>query len=93
MINLNEISNAIEKMPTVFDSHEFILRFLQFCPSSYGELLIAHNNVALVHAEIANFLRNNSTKLGINKTGERETTDIFGNPAECAVWTKLDVNA
>ena len=88
MIDLNEIRSIVEKMPIVFDSHEFILRFLQFYPKSYGELLVAHNSVPLAHAEIANFLRNNSTTLAINKIGERETNDIFGNLAECAVWEK-----
>lgn len=89
MIDINEIQDVVEKMPNVFDSHEFILSFLRFYPRSYGERLVAHNSVASAHGEISNFLRNNSPKLKINKTGEDESTDILGNLAECVVWTKI----
>lgn len=89
MIAIQEIRSLLEKMPSVFDSHEFILNFIQYSPCSYGALLVAHNNVALAHAEISNFLRNNSAELGIAKTNEKESTDIFGKLTECAVWAKI----
>lgn len=88
MIAIADVVNVIEKMPAAFDSHQFISGFIQMCPRSYGQLLVAHNNVTLAHAEIANFLRNNSVALKIKKTGESETDDIFGNTAKCALWTK-----
>ncbi len=90
MIAVQDALNAIDKMPAEFDSHEFILCFLNLYPRSYGELLVAHNRVQTAHAEIANFLRNNSAELGITKKGERVSPDIFGNLTECALWTKSD---
>lgn len=90
MITITEVRNVLDKMPTEFDSHMFILKFFQFHHQSYGELLAAHNNVASAHAEIAIFLRNNSAELRINKIGETESPDIFGNISECALWAKID---
>ena len=82
---------VIKIMPSEFDSHLFIRKFIYKFPSIYGSLLIKHNNVTTTHGEIANILRNNSIRLGIEKIDEpmNPSVDIFDNLAKCATWSKL----
>ncbi len=81
----------IKVLDREFDSHDFICEYIYRFPSSYGELLIKHNNVNSAHAEIANFLRYNSSVLNICKIGEMESADIFGTPTICALWENMSI--
>ena len=88
---LNACDAVIRLMPTRFDSHQFIRKFIYNFPSLYGKLLIKHDNVTTAHAEIANTLKNYSVKLCIQEVnGSKDiSVDIFNNLAKCAVWYKL----
>lgn len=88
-ISFEEVDHLIRLMNDTFDSHTFICEYIYRFPSSYGGLLIKHNNVTTAHAEIANFLRNKSIELNIRKVGDSESADIFGNNVPCAKWSKL----
>lgn len=88
-MTLNEARNICSILKESFDSHDFISEYIFRFPSSYGDLLIKHNNVTTAHAEIANFLRLNSAQLHIRKTGEIESEDIFRHPVPCASWEKI----
>ena len=94
-MNKEELIDAcaavIGMMPSQFNSHQFIRKFIYNFPSSYGKLLMKHDNVTTAHGEIANVLRNNSIKLRIQKIDEPkcESVDIFDNLATCATWSKF----
>ncbi|MGN1251620.1 MAG: hypothetical protein ACI4US_01925 [Muribaculaceae bacterium] len=89
MDNLQEVRNICDILNDNFDSHDFIREFIYRYPSIYGGLLTKHNNVVTAHAEIANYLLNHSSELGIMKNGINKSKDVFGNDAECALWTKI----
>ncbi|MBD5282408.1 MAG: hypothetical protein HDR86_00510 [Bacteroides sp.] len=82
---------VIKNMPARFDSHYFIREFIYLFPAIYGKLLMKHNNVATCHGEIANILRGKSKELRIQVLKEKKScsNDIFGNLAECAIWSKF----
>ena len=88
---LNACDAVVRLMPTRFDSHLFIRKFIYNFPSLYGRLLIKYDNVTNAHAEIANTLRNYSVELCIqNIDGSKSVSvDIFDNPTRCAIWYKL----
>ena len=88
-MNIEETLIILSVLDDNFDSHDFIREYINRLPSSYGELLIKHNNVNLAHAEIANFLRTNANILNIHRIGATESNDIFGNKAGCAKWEKF----
>ncbi len=78
----------VADMNDEFDSHDFIKEFIWHHPKDYGELLIKHENVTRTHAEISNFLLNHANSLGIAKTREDVSDDIFGHVTPCAKWRK-----
>ena len=86
---IEEFKQIIDLLQDTFDSHTFICEYIYRFPSSYGGLLIKHNNVIMANAEIANFLRNNSNKLNIYKFGDTVSADIFGKIVPCAKWQKI----
>lgn len=89
-MTIDEAISICDLLADVFDSHDFIREYIYQFPYSYGELLMKHNNVTTAHAEIANFLRNNSAELNIRKAGESETEDLFRHMVKCAIWKKID---
>lgn len=88
-MNIEEVRQVISMLPTEFDSHKFILCFLQFYPRSYGELLMARNNVAFAHGDISNYIRLHMGELHLEELEKRTSPDIFGNPSLNAQWRKL----
>lgn len=58
-------------------------------PRVYGEFLVEHNNIKTAHAEISNFLRYNSERLGIIELDKVVSSNILGKPSECASWRKV----
>lgn len=87
-MNRQSVMTVIDLMPKEFDSHDFILKFLEKYPAEYGKLLIKHSSVNTAHAEIGNFLLNNSENLNIEYKGEHESLNIFRNMSPCAKWHK-----
>ena len=88
-MNRQSVMTVIGLMPKEFDSHDFILKFLEKFPAEYGELLINHKTVNDAHAEIGRFLLDKDNKLEIEKTGEHESLNIFRNISPCAQWNKV----
>ena len=89
-MDIKEVKTIVDAMPQNFDSHEFILKFIWKYTSSYGHLLIKHGNVTTAHAEISKFLLNKTSELCIEKKGEINSKDLFGNIAPCAQWKKFE---
>ena len=52
-MNRQSVMTVIGLMPKEFDSHDFILKFLEKFPAEYGELLINHKTVNDAHAHAA----------------------------------------
>ncbi|MGM9844491.1 MAG: hypothetical protein ACI30S_09750 [Muribaculaceae bacterium] len=88
-MDIEEFKQIIDLLQDTFDSHAFICEYINRFPTSYGKLLIKHNNVTTAHAEIANFLRNNSNELNIYKSGDTVSADIFGKITPCAKWQRI----
>lgn len=90
-MTLTEAISVIAELGEHFDSHDFIKDFIFKYPSTYGTMLIKYKSVTRTHAEIANFLRLNSTSLSILRVDDmnHKSCDIFGNLAPCAKWTKV----
>lgn len=74
----------------IFDSHDFILTYIREFPYSYFNMLHETYKYNVTHTDsgIANFLRNNSSELGIEKIGTNESLNILSNPSECAIWER-----
>ena len=87
-MNEEIVKVIVKDMNDEFDSHDFIKEFIWRHPKDYGELLIKHENVTRAHAEISNFLLNHANSLGIKKTKEDGSDDIFGHVTPCAEWKK-----
>lgn len=87
-MNRQSVMTVIGLMPKEFDSHDFILKFLEIFPAEYGELLIHHKTVNDAHAEIGRFLLDKDNKLEIEKAGEHDSPNIFRNLSPCALWQK-----
>ena len=47
-----------------------------------------YDNVRIAHSQIGKFLQNHSNTLGIVKTADSGTDDIFGHATSCAKWSK-----
>jgi len=91
-MNIQQCTTVIGNLQNDFDSHDFILKFLEKYPVEYGKLLIKYKNVNTAHAEIGRFLLDNSEQylnhLKIEYKGEHESLNIFGNMSPCAKWHK-----
>ena len=88
-MDIYEVQTIVDEMPQEFNSHKFILKYLEKCPRSYGCLLIKHEDVTAAHAEIGRFLLNKSCELRIEKSGMTGSNNIFGNIDQCAKWKKV----
>lgn len=91
-MEITEAKSVIAGLNEIFDSHDFIRAFIFKYPSTYGAMLTKHNNVITAHAEIANFLRLNSSELPIRRAEDvnHKSDDIFGNCVPCAKWAKMN---
>ncbi len=87
-MNQNEILTTLGLLGNLFDSHDFIRKFILNCPVSYGDLLKKHKKVTTAHGEIANYLGNHSKQLGIEQIGTIVSLNIFNNETPCALWKK-----
>lgn len=80
---------VVDCLNSRFSSHEFIRKFLEKNHKEYAARLKKQDSVALANAEIANYLRNNASELGIKKVGDIESMNILGHLSICALWEKL----
>lgn len=89
-MEITEAKSVIAGLTDIFDSHDFIKAFILKYPSAYGTMLIKHKNVITAHAEIANYLRLNTSVLPIQRIEDvnHKSDDIFGNCVPCAKWAK-----
>ena len=87
-MNIQQCTTVIGNLQNDFDSHDFILKFLEKYPVEYGKLLIKYKNVNTAHAEIGRFLLDKDNKLEIEKAGEHDSPNIFRNLSPCALWQK-----
>lgn len=88
-MNIQQCTTVIGNLQNDFDSHDFILKFLEKYPAEYGKLLIKHSSVNTAHAEIGDFLLKNSGNLNIEYKGKHESLNIFRNMSPCAQWNKV----
>lgn len=88
--------HIINQMDDVFTSHEFILRLAQQNQASYVTALYQYRNTVhrdasapfmVVHGILAKKLRMHSDLVAY--IGDVESTNIFGEPDECAQWQKV----
>lgn len=92
------VKHVLESMPSEFDSHQFIERFIRENEREYVEMLYAQKNspaiFRTVHAHIAKFLADNADELHICKdtedgNGRAESRNIKGYDSENQKWKKL----
>ena len=83
------VKAIVNDMKDEFDSHDFIKEFIWKHPADYGQLLEKYDDVRIAHSQIGKFLQNHANTLGIVKTGDSGTDDIFGHATSCAKWRKL----
>ncbi|MBR6929846.1 MAG: hypothetical protein IKH61_06415 [Bacteroidales bacterium] len=88
MITKSEANAVVEQMPSKFNSHQFITRYILCYTWSYLSILKEYKDVEIAHREIGKFLKKNDTKLGIKKTGLEPSENIFGNIDNIASWEK-----
>lgn len=81
---------VIDEMPDVFTSHQFILRLAHQNQLLYIEALHTYREngqpFASVHVQLSQHLYNFPAL--IEYVEHVESTDIFGNPNNCAKWRK-----
>lgn len=88
-MNIDIVASIVETMKENFDSHDFIKEFVWRYPSIYGQLLVDLDDVALAHAQISNYLLNHAQELGIEKTSEVDSDNLFGHITPCGKWHKM----
>jgi hypothetical protein len=83
---------TIEAMPATFTSHEFILRLAQRHQALYIEALYDCRGepapFRTVHSILARHLRAYSALVEL-VCDDALSTDIFGQPSQCAQWRRL----
>lgn len=86
----------IEQMPQTFTSHQFILRLAQLHQQPYVDALYAYRDsmhrgrptpFLAVHTVLAQHL--GLLPHLVAHDGTAHSTDIFGQPADCARWRRL----
>ena len=88
-MNIENVRETIGRLGNKFDSHAFIRKFMERYAREYGELLVKHGSVTTANAEIANYLRINSSKLNISQVEEKvDSMDVLGNVTPNALWQK-----
>jgi ABC-type transporter MlaC component len=92
-VEIEAIKKIIKsKLPTHFDSHDFIQVFSKEFESAYIELLNKYKNKSIrtTHAQIAINLRKSMNDLKIIKSDDTKSKSIFGNNVANKKWTKVD---
>lgn len=88
--NVKAIIDGILQTKSVFDSHDFIRAYMKSETKDYGQMLVKYKDVRQTHSIIANYLLDNSKKLGIEKTvKESISRDVFDIETPCAEWKSL----
>ncbi|MGD1104890.1 MAG: hypothetical protein ABSA59_22825 [Terriglobia bacterium] len=94
---VKEISHAIDRMGTDFDTHELILELARENQPAYIRALnesVESGSAApfkVVHAAIGRSLKRHSHEFGIQEieTGKNHSSpDIFGESCSCSKWKK-----
>jgi hypothetical protein len=82
---------VIALMPSVFTSHQFILRLAQLNQSLYIEALSANRADPApsrrVHSRLSRRLHDFPHL--VRHRGSVASNDIFGDPCECAEWQRI----
>jgi len=75
-----------------FDSHQFIQHFSKKFEAEYVGFLSQYqtNCFMTVNAQIAQFLENHKTDLGIIDRGKTSSQDVFGNSTPNESWEKVN---
>lgn len=88
--------DVIEQMNEVFTSHEFILRLAQQNQTAYVAVLYHYRDTIrrgapvpfmVVHSILSKRLRAHSDL--VVYAGDVSSTNIFGEPDECAQWRRV----
>jgi c-di-AMP phosphodiesterase-like protein len=93
--NLKEIEKIIEKLPILFDSHEFIECFLEKFEEQYVIFLsnYSKNRFRTVNNQISKFLRQAEqqklfAKFDIEYIGKTQSQNVRGKFSDNALWRK-----
>lgn len=89
---ISELINIIHNLDDEFTSHDFLKKFAKLFEPEYISFLDKYSRKGAfqnVHSQIARFLSENSTILGIAKTKKVMSENIFGEMDEIQSWKKL----
>jgi len=88
-----QIETVIAQMPSEFDSHEFIERFMNMYGKEYAAQLGRHAETQTpfrtLHAQIARYLTQHAEELGILPVYRVPSANIKGNETYNQKWEKL----
>lgn len=87
-----EVENVLQMLGNEFDSHKFIKLYIIMFPVSYLDMLAEYKNATKIHANIANYLRNNSATLNLSREQDVISPSIFDNNVPNALWQKTNSN-
>lgn len=89
---ISELVNIIHNLDDEFTSHDFLKKFAKLFELEYISFLDKYSSKGAfqnVHSQIARFLSENSTILGIAKTKKVMSENIFGEMDEIQSWKRL----
>lgn len=84
-----DIIGELKQQTDEFSSHQFIEKFAFYHESAYIDLLHLHKDnhaFQYTHAQIARFLSENQSALGITKTTRDDSINVFGHKTEVQFW-------
>jgi len=84
-------SDIIDKLPEIFDSHDFIEKFKKRFEKEYISFFEPYekNLNRTVNSQIASFLNNYQDEFNIAKDGIVKSENVFGNHTSNQNWHKL----
>lgn len=95
MITIEQAKAVLKLLKPDFDAHDFIAVYVAMYPREYLDMVLDATrkstdilNITQVNKGIANFLKENTEPLNIQKVDTTQSYNILWKKSECSTWKK-----